>query len=138
MVDVKSAKKDAIVIDPKGDSRTKVVKILQGVYGQSNVFGFSPVQTSNYAEAIETNAKTLDLIVVANGDFLQNVLDIHRKYAIPTILRLDPGRPLNAEIAHRGNHGHYRYTTMLGIEEKAEMWAKYIAIAKSNAQKLRK
>jgi len=124
----------AMVIDHHQLKGTKVQEILSNLY----TMVLRPQQTF-FKHAINSLGESLDsvdLIVVGNGGYLEQVLEKHRTYKIPTILRVDTGSQFSADIATRANRGYYQYYMMSGIEQDIQKWQEYIEEAKKRVQLL--
>ena len=127
----------AVVIDHNEMKGQRVVKILNEVY-QHPVQWERPDPQGNYLGLIDLNSDSIDLIVVANGGFLGDVLERHKKYAIPTIVRVGPGSHISPDIFAKVGNLEYVPAVMLGLEQNVNRWSEYIVQAQRKAKLLRR
>ena len=115
----------------------RVVQILGDIYSPP-VRWIRPGPQKDYLSTIDMNSDSIDLIVVAHSNFLADVLEKHKQYAIPTIVRVDEGAKISLDIFAKVGNLEYRPYIMVGLEQNVENWKKYIEIAKRKAQTFRR
>lgn len=128
--------KCAVIIDFRPIRAQKVKEKLKEIYEKIEIP--ERHQLNHITHYLKQRVDSIGLIVVGNCGHLEEVLEQHRGYAIPTIVRLDSDLPLKPEIAHKGNHGYYRFCTMIDIEQDVQKWREYIAEAQDRVKPLRK
>jgi len=123
----------SLVIDHHKIKGDRVVQILRGIYSHQ-VSWLRPDPQKDYLRMIDMNHDSIDLIVVAHSSFLADVLEKHKQYEIPTIVRVDKGTQISLDIFAKVGNLEYRPYIMVGLEQNVEKWQEYIEMANQKAK----
>ena len=129
------ANKWAVVIDQNVLKGQQVEKLLRTYYSSLD----RPVGDSlrDVLGFVDMNNKSIDILVVA-GDYgkLGDLLDMHRKYRLPTIIRVDEGpMTMRSDLYAKTVNGYYRTVVIEGIPKDIRL---HIDVAQRKAATFKK
>jgi len=103
----------AVVVEPTSIRAQKVRDLLKQHYGM--VYCPGSHELDKALSFVDLNKDSIDVMVVGVGGHLEAMLDKHREYKLPAVVRVDSDSEIPAGVFTKVAHRVYRPAVMEGM-----------------------